>query len=60
MYNLCDSVYIIWLYSLTWKRIKMLGLRRRGQIQYTPMNVVKAAIHVFIHIHCIKCNLVLW
>ena len=48
MYNLCDNVCIIWLYSLTWlkKRIKMLGLRRRGQIQYTPMNVVKAAIHV--------------
>ena len=36
-------------YSLTWlkKRIKLLGLHRRGQhVCYTPVSVVKAAIHV--------------
>ena len=36
-------------YSLTWlkKKIKLLGLHRRGQrVCYTPVSVVKAAIHV--------------
>ncbi|MCG8623878.1 MAG: hypothetical protein MJE68_18035, partial [Proteobacteria bacterium] len=36
---------------MTWlkKQIKLLGLRRRDQhVQYIPMSVVKAAIHVCI------------
>jgi hypothetical protein len=49
MYN----IIILICYSLTWlkKRIKILGLHRRGQrICYTPVGVVKAAIHVSIGI----------